>query len=166
MARFVQSDQPQRYLLPRDLRDWLPHDDLAHFVVEAVERVPMLACEVNERGTGSARVQSDSSINAPMGDHGMQIMRAPQRLRRRRQFHQGERVAVPPMRVRGPLSGVRTQMSVHHRIRVLALRSGLRLSRWCARIVRANPAATTESRRTSAPRHSRPDTETRTPWPI
>ena len=43
MARFVQSDQPQRYLLPPDLRDWLPDDDLAHFVVEAVERVPMLA---------------------------------------------------------------------------------------------------------------------------
>ena len=55
MARFVQSDQPQRYLLPPDLRDWLPDDDLVHFVVEAVERVPMLAFEVNERGTGSAQ---------------------------------------------------------------------------------------------------------------
>ena len=43
MARIVQSDQPQRYLLPPDLRDWLPDDDLVHFVVEAVERVPMLA---------------------------------------------------------------------------------------------------------------------------
>ena len=69
----------------------------------------MLAYEVNERGTGSAQVLSDSSINAPMGGHGMQTMRAPQRLRRIRQFHQGERVAVPPMHVRGPLSGVRTR---------------------------------------------------------
>ena len=55
MPKFVQRDQSQLYLLPPDLRDWLPADDLAHFVVEAVERVPMLAFEVNERGTGSAQ---------------------------------------------------------------------------------------------------------------
>ena len=54
MPKFVQRDQSQLYLLPPDLRDWLPADDLAHFVVEAVERVPMSAFEVNERGTGSA----------------------------------------------------------------------------------------------------------------
>ena len=30
-------------------------DDLSHFVVEAVNRVPMSAFVVNERGTGSAR---------------------------------------------------------------------------------------------------------------
>ena len=55
MARFVQSEQSQLYLLPPDLRDWLPEVDPAHFVVEAVERVPMSAFEVNERGTGSAQ---------------------------------------------------------------------------------------------------------------
>ena len=54
MAKFVQRDQSQLYLLPPDLRDWLAADDLVHFVVEAVERVPMSAFEVNERGTGSA----------------------------------------------------------------------------------------------------------------
>ena len=43
------------YLLPPDLRDWLPEDDLAHFVVEAVERVPLERFQVNERGTGSAQ---------------------------------------------------------------------------------------------------------------
>ena len=37
------------------MRDWLPEDDLAHFVVEAVERVPMGRFRVNERGTGSAQ---------------------------------------------------------------------------------------------------------------
>ena len=55
MAKFVQRDQSQLFLLPPDLRDWLPADDLAHFVVEAVERVPMSAFQVNERGTGSAQ---------------------------------------------------------------------------------------------------------------
>ena len=39
MPKFVQRPQSQLYLLPPDLRDWLPEDDLAHFVVEAVARV-------------------------------------------------------------------------------------------------------------------------------
>ena len=55
VAKFVERDQPQLYLLPVDMRDWLPEDDLAHFVVEAVERVPMRSFHVNERGTGSAQ---------------------------------------------------------------------------------------------------------------
>ena len=55
MPKFVQRHQSQLYLLPPDLRDWLTEDDLAHFVVEAVERVPLERFEVNERGTGSAQ---------------------------------------------------------------------------------------------------------------
>ena len=55
MPNFVQRHQSQLYLLPPDLRDWLPEDDLAHFVVEAVERVPLERFQVNERGTGSAQ---------------------------------------------------------------------------------------------------------------
>ena len=47
--------QSELYLLPVDMRDWLPEDDLAHFVVEAVERVPMRSFRVNERGMGSAQ---------------------------------------------------------------------------------------------------------------
>ena len=55
MAKFVQRDQSQLYLLPPDMREWLAENDLAHFVIEAVERVAMSAFEVNERGTGSAQ---------------------------------------------------------------------------------------------------------------
>ena len=55
VAKFVEGDQSQLYLLPVDMREWLPEDDLAHFVVEAVERVPLGAFRVNERGTGSAQ---------------------------------------------------------------------------------------------------------------
>jgi len=55
MQNFVQADRNQPYLLPPDLREWLPEDDLAHFVVEAVERVPLSAFVVNDRGTGSAQ---------------------------------------------------------------------------------------------------------------
>ena len=42
-------------MLPPDLRDWIPEDDLAHFVIEAVERVDMGAFKVNRRGSGSAQ---------------------------------------------------------------------------------------------------------------
>ena len=55
MNIFVFSDRTQPYLLPPDLREWLPEDDLAHFVVAAVERVPLSHFRVNGRGTGSAQ---------------------------------------------------------------------------------------------------------------
>ncbi len=39
-------------LFPPDLRDWVPEDDLVHFVIEAVEQMPAAAFHVNHRGTG------------------------------------------------------------------------------------------------------------------
>ncbi len=39
-------------LLPPDLRDWVPEDDLVHFVIEAVDRLGMAKFRVNHRGTG------------------------------------------------------------------------------------------------------------------
>ena len=38
MSKFVDCEREQPFLLPPDLRDWIPEDDLAHFVIEAVER--------------------------------------------------------------------------------------------------------------------------------
>jgi transposase len=55
MSKFVDCERDQAFLLPPDLRDWIPEDDLAHFVLEAVERVEMSAFKVNHRGTGSAQ---------------------------------------------------------------------------------------------------------------
>jgi transposase len=55
MANFVPFDRDQAFLLPPDLKDWLPGDDLAHFIIAAVERVPMSAFKVNERNSGSAQ---------------------------------------------------------------------------------------------------------------
>lgn len=40
-------------LLPPDLREWIPDNHLAHFVVEAVEGADLRGFKVNERGTGS-----------------------------------------------------------------------------------------------------------------
>jgi transposase len=55
MSNFVDCGREQPFLLPPDLRDWIPEDDLAHFVIEAVERVAIGAFKVNDRGTGSAQ---------------------------------------------------------------------------------------------------------------
>ena len=53
MERFIQADRSQPFLLPPDLREWVPVDDLAHFVVEAVERVDLTTFKINHRGSGS-----------------------------------------------------------------------------------------------------------------
>ena len=51
-ARFVCVDRDTPMLLPPDLRDLVPEDDLVHFVIEAVDRLPLESFRVNHRGTG------------------------------------------------------------------------------------------------------------------
>ena len=55
MVNFRPYDRSQQLLLPPDLREWVPDDDLAHFIIEAVERVRIEAFQVNWRGTGKAQ---------------------------------------------------------------------------------------------------------------
>ena len=54
-TRFVSVDRNQPLLLPPDLRDWVPKDDMVHFVIQAVDALDFKAFKVNERGTGSAQ---------------------------------------------------------------------------------------------------------------
>ena len=51
-ARFVNIDRHTPLLLPPDLRDWLPGDHLAHYVIEVVDGLDLRQVQVNERGTG------------------------------------------------------------------------------------------------------------------
>src|SRR5258708_6296105 len=53
--RFVEVDRSTPMLLPADLREWVPEDDLVHFVIEAVKTLPTGEFVVNERGTGYAQ---------------------------------------------------------------------------------------------------------------
>jgi transposase len=55
MAKLKEFERSQGFLLPPDRRQWVPDDDLAHFVVAAVERVEIAAFKVNWRGTGKAQ---------------------------------------------------------------------------------------------------------------
>jgi transposase len=50
--RFVNIDRDTPLLLPPNLRDWVPADHLAHFVVDAVEALDLRQIKVNVRGTG------------------------------------------------------------------------------------------------------------------
>ncbi len=47
MSKFVDCERDQAFLLPPNLRDRIPENDLAHFGIEAVERVEMRAFKVN-----------------------------------------------------------------------------------------------------------------------
>jgi len=52
-ANFVTVDRLSPLLLPPDLRDWIPEDDLVHFVLGAVEALDLSCFHVNYRGSGS-----------------------------------------------------------------------------------------------------------------
>jgi transposase len=52
MTTFVPFDRDQPFLLPPDLKDWLPQDDIAHFIVAAVERVRLGEFRTNPQAGG------------------------------------------------------------------------------------------------------------------
>lgn len=54
--RFRVIDRDTPMLLPPDLRDWVGEDDLVHFVIEAVDRLPLSSFHVNYKGTGSKQL--------------------------------------------------------------------------------------------------------------
>jgi transposase len=54
-TRFVNIDRDTPLLLPPDLRDWVPADPLAHFILDAVEALDLQQVKVNTRGTGDAQ---------------------------------------------------------------------------------------------------------------
>ena len=51
--RLVNADRDTPMLLPVDLREWVPEDDLVHFVITAVESMYLPSMRINRRGSGS-----------------------------------------------------------------------------------------------------------------
>ena len=47
MTTYAPFDRDQAFLLPPELKDWLPEDDIAHFIVAAVQRVRLGAFRTN-----------------------------------------------------------------------------------------------------------------------
>jgi transposase len=52
-TRFVNVDRDTPLLLPPDLREWVPEDDLVHFVIASLTDMDLSLLKVNRRGTGS-----------------------------------------------------------------------------------------------------------------
>jgi transposase len=52
MSNFVPFNRDQSFLLPPDLKEWLPADDVAHFIVAAADRVPLASFPVADRSGG------------------------------------------------------------------------------------------------------------------
>ena len=50
-TRFVNVDRNTPLLLPPDLRDWVPDEDMVHFVIEAVTEMNLPTLKVNRRGS-------------------------------------------------------------------------------------------------------------------
>lgn len=50
--RFKNIDRNTPMLLPPDLRDWVGEDDIVHFIIAAVERLPLSEFAINEKGCG------------------------------------------------------------------------------------------------------------------
>lgn len=52
-VRLVNVDRKTAMLLPVDLREWVPENDIVHFVIESVDSMSFGSICVNERGSGS-----------------------------------------------------------------------------------------------------------------
>jgi len=68
MAAFVAFNRNRAFLLPPDLKAWLPEDDLAHFVA-AAERVPLGSFAVAARAGGKPQHHPHLMPALPMHGH-------------------------------------------------------------------------------------------------
>jgi hypothetical protein len=61
---FIDCDREQAFLLPPSLRDWLPEDHLAWFVIEAVGRLDLTEFCAAYRADWHGRAAYDPSMMA------------------------------------------------------------------------------------------------------
>jgi transposase len=59
---FIAVDRDQELLLPPSLREWLPEDHLAWFVIEAVEQIDLAAFYAAYRADGHGRAAYEPSM--------------------------------------------------------------------------------------------------------
>jgi virulence-associated protein VagC len=73
MTSFVAFNRSQAFLLPADLKDWLPEDDVAHLVVAAVDRVieplTITSFRITARRAFKTFPLTSTDINRELGAH-------------------------------------------------------------------------------------------------
>jgi hypothetical protein len=60
-VKFVNVDRDTPLLLPPDLREWVPADQLVHCLLDAVEQPDLAKTRMNERGTGSEQYPAQAA---------------------------------------------------------------------------------------------------------
>jgi transposase len=67
MARgFIEADRDQLYLMPPSVKDWLPENDLAWFVVDAAERMDLAPFKAGLREDGAGRPAHAPEVMVPL----------------------------------------------------------------------------------------------------
>jgi hypothetical protein len=106
--RFVACDREQSFLMPPDVREWLPPRHLAWFVIDAVEEMDLEAFYAAYRVDGRSRPPYDPAMMVAVllyayarGDPVLAGDRA--RLRRRRRVPCAGGPAAPGSRDAGPV---------------------------------------------------------------
>ena len=61
---FIESRRDQGFLLPPDVREWLPGDHLAWFVIDVVGRMDLSAFSGAYRADGHGRAAYEPSVMA------------------------------------------------------------------------------------------------------
>jgi hypothetical protein len=59
---FIECDREQAFLMPPSLRDWLPADHLAWFVIESVDRLDLEAFYADYRPDGHGRAAYEPAV--------------------------------------------------------------------------------------------------------
>jgi transposase len=56
-GNFKTLDRDQIFLVPPSLQEWIPENDIVHFVIEAAELVPVSDFQIKDNGGGKAQYQ-------------------------------------------------------------------------------------------------------------
>jgi transposase len=59
---FIECDREQAFLMPPSLRDWVPADHLAWFVIESVDRLDLEPFYADYRADGHGRAAYEPSV--------------------------------------------------------------------------------------------------------
>jgi hypothetical protein len=70
----MQEPRDTPLLFPADLREWLPEDQLVHFIIEAVEQLDVSPFKVNGSGKGETGKREVEKIQGSSLQFGGQVL--------------------------------------------------------------------------------------------
>ncbi len=55
-TRYKSVERDQLLLMPYELREWIPQNDIVHFIIEAAELVPLESFQSNQAGKATKEI--------------------------------------------------------------------------------------------------------------